>query len=213
MRTVTFGAPGTGKTTRLLIDLKQTLEHTPHERIAILTHCTAPTREILQRLGIPFETAQKEYRSWGTFHSVISRLLNLQEIGFLLDEDYIGFCDQHGFDYAKNRDEEHQPYSNHGKRGGNEIFAAFDKATNINPTRPPDALPTQLTLRRHKGAISLYYQDIQRLYHAWIDYKQDECIGRLDYTDILLHGLSRLGNHGALDAVFVDEFQDLSPLQ
>jgi superfamily I DNA/RNA helicase len=208
-KTVTFGAPGTGKTTTLINDLHDTLHSYGPNRIAVLTFSRQQAHEIFHRLGVTREEARKDYPYFGPYHSVLYRMLGIrrQEDPLAEPEDYAKFSKtiaHYDYDTAAGTIDA-EGYHNPSDCLGNLMFQAFQRAVATSPRDPKKGI-TQSVVDKHGGYIPVNH--LQRLIGEWQDFKARE--GIIEYGDILLMGLDSCPY---IHAIYVDEFQDTNPIQ
>jgi superfamily I DNA/RNA helicase len=195
------GPPGTGKTTKLLEFLEKELDNgTAPERIGFLTFTRAARLEALTRVRL----SEKELINLRTIHSICYRELNLRKGAMITAHDLGCFGDTTGQRISGNL---HNPWF---EEGSSSLWAETDA----------DRLLQLSNYGRHRGIllkealteanINLDYKFavwLIKAYKSWKIYDD-----KLDYTDLLIAYLER-GKPLEVDVMFVDEAQDLSPLQ
>jgi superfamily I DNA/RNA helicase len=197
-----FGAPGCGKTFKLLELFEKELKETAPDRIAFVTFTRAARAEVLSRTSL----VEDELPYIRTLHSLCYRLLKVHH------EDLVSPKDLKEF----------------GKKIGVVLTGYMPELTSLDiidggafkqPTKA-DRLLQLNHLGRHRGLklretlrdapVELDFAFAKWFTEAYRDWKTQK--GLLDYTDLLTEYLNR-GPELDADILFVDESQDLSWLQ
>lgn len=195
-----YGPPGTGKTYELLRLLREELKHVRPDWIAFMTFTRAARREALLRTD--HEEGALPYLR--TIHSLCYRALRLARGQVVGSADLRRFGKTIGV-----------RLTGHTNVIGEELFEKVWQAPSI-----ADLFLQLHHLHRHRGVplevVAHYAPPNVRLqelrsfganYEMW---KKRE--GLLDYTDLLLRYLTE-GSVLPVEVIFIDEAQDLSPLQ
>lgn len=194
-----YGPPGTGKT-RALLDLldRELAAGTELGRIAFLTFTRAARLEVLRR------TAGQEFTFCRTIHSTCYRQLGVDRNQIVSPKDLREFGTTLGVKVT----------------GATRDPWADEFEYTWEPPTKADLLLQLNHLGRHrqvklKEALVGAPADLDYRYAKWFTeayrrWKDQEM--KLDYTDLLVEYLRR-GEPLPVDVVFVDEAQDLSPLQ
>lgn len=155
------------------------------KNIAFLSFTRAAAREIASRSG-----RVKSHAS--TLHSLIYSLMNLSPASVVNAYKMVEFQAASGVPFRRNADEENQE--------GDDYMAALSLAVNrmIDPMEAYDYLGRPGSMSKFK----MFYES----YASW-----KSTYGYVDFNDMLQIGLKVRMRH--FDAVFLDEAQDLSPLQ
>jgi DNA helicase-2/ATP-dependent DNA helicase PcrA len=196
-----YGPPGTGKTTRLIELLAQEIENgIPTQRIAFLTFTKAARIEALSRT----EKKESDFPYLRTIHSICYRQLGISRDQIVATHELQTFG----------------RFMSIPLRGGiaDPWVEEFERNW-VAPTRE-DLLLQINHSGRHRGLLlkeSLKEAncDIDYKYAVWFTkaYRAwKETRGLVDYTDLLMKYLD-FGKPLDVDVLFVDEAQDLSPLQ
>lgn len=201
MKLKLLGAPGCGKTTRLMEYLEQELESgTKPDRVSFLTFTRAAREEALSRTG----KTEADFPFLRTIHSICYRQLLISQDQLIKPKDLRYFGKTIGI-----------------KLNGNNLDPWVEEFERTYETPTRDDLLLQINhCGRHreihlKQALENASPDIDYKYATWFtkayrNWKDIE--GRLDYTDLLIEYLER-GQPLDIDVMFVDESQDLSKLQ
>jgi superfamily I DNA/RNA helicase len=196
-----LGPPGCGKTTTLMDLLEKEISTgMPPERIAFLTFTRAARKEALERTG----KTEKDFPFLKTIHSICYHQLSVGKDQIVRPNDLSIFGNKMGIKLTGNNLD---PWIEEFERG---IDA---------PTRD-DILIQANHFGRHrkimlKEALQEISFEIDYKYAVWLTnaYREWKKVnGILDYTDLLSQYIS-YGKSLSIDAIFVDEAQDLSSLQ
>lgn len=201
---ITFGPPGCGKTTRLLGYLRDELEAgTKPEEIAFVTFGRATRRDVLDRLGRDFAVSRRRWTWVRTIHSAAFRLLGVEFDKLMADEHWREFAERHGYKltaFEQRRDDSLQepPCGTRDDR----MRYALDWARNrrLDPLAALGKCPVQ---RVRVGEFETYVRRYRR-------FKAEH--GLRDYLDLLEEVLDQRVCPPTRVS-FLDELQDLSPLQ
>jgi DNA helicase-2/ATP-dependent DNA helicase PcrA len=203
---VVLGAPGCGKTTSLLRFLKEEIgAGTPPHRIAFVSFTRAARLEVLQRIARDFGIGRDDMPWLRTIHSVAYKLLGLRKGQIMAGRAWRDFADKYHYNLTDPRDS--------------------DQDIDIGGAEPP---------RRSKDDLLRYVYEWGRNRRLYVERSMGKCPvnvpathfrlfierlvkfktekGLLDFTDILDSVLEK-GLRPDVDVAFVDEAQDLSPLQ
>jgi len=203
MRTIIPGPPGTGKTHTLihkhlkheLINLK-----TDSKKIAYISFSTAAAKEARKRIEDAYPQFEFEYIS--TMHAMGKRSLNIDTNTQLLQgknwnafKNYSKICDDLYF--------ENKTYEN----GYREYTNPYMKAIQYSTAKQIDLMEAvyelELDTEIDDGLLFQIKQDLE-------DYKRD--YNMFEFSDMLTKFVEK-DVCPSLDAVFLDEAQDLNPLQ
>lgn len=200
---VVIGPPGTGKTTSQLQALCREIEDgTPPERIAFVTFTRAACREACDRIERDLGLGRDAMPWARTIHSTAYKLLGVRHDQIMAAEAWRDFGKKYGYDLSE--------------------FVDLSADTPAEPPRRTEADEYRyLVMWARNRRLSL--DEALRRFSRWVsvpqaisfakrarDYKTTN--GLLDFTDLL--ELS-IGNSARpdVDVAFIDEAQDLSPLQ
>lgn len=195
-----YGAPGTGKTTRMLDLLAhEVASGTPVDRVAFVTHTVAARLEAIRRLNKT--TTDPDLKYFRTIHGICYSQLGLNRGQVMQTDDYMKFGDDTGVPFSTNFSQsvdadgipegyQHSP--------GNEILAIrqLAAAKMCSITALSDDWP--------KGASSEFMAATLDKYRDW-KIKQ----AKFDFVD-MLQFYYKHGEPIDADVVFLDEAQDLS---
>ncbi len=202
-----YGAPGTGKTTRMLNLLQQEIEAgTPLEKIAFVTHTVAAKLEVADRITkiMPIAGARTKLKYFRTIHGICYQELELSKDNVMRPSDYLDFGEQVGVPFSasftRDIDMDGLPVG-FNLSGGNSILAArqYASAMGGQVSDYPDEWPRWASPQLIKEVITKYAKFKER--HA-----------KFDFVD-MLEMYVRLGDPIPVDVAFIDEAQDLSSFQ
>lgn len=185
-----YGPPGTGKTTFLLQRIEEALKVYAPEEIAFVSFTRKGAYEgalrAKQRLGI--SPSRMQY--FKTIHALCFAQLGLRKSQVLVRKHYRQFSEAVGFNFLGFYSEE--------LRSNDDKYLFTAQMAHNNPALCK-------TLIDELDASKLWF--IAHNYHR---YKQT--MGLMDYTDMLTEYVKR-GSALPVKIAFVDEAQDLTPLQ
>ena len=195
LRTIIPGPPGTGKTHRLMYYLEQELKQTDPTKIAYIAFSNAAADEAKKRI-----TNDKIIVS--TMHAFGSRELQLSTSTHLLKGDkwkgfknFSRYCSELSFESYINESGYPQYKNNHMK--------IIEYARNKKISIEESALELELHYSTDVWLTEQIYSDLQ-------SYK--ESTGMFEYSDMISKFVEE-DKCPPLHCVFLDEAQDLSPLQ
>ncbi len=197
----TLGPPGTGKTHRLLELFSGELRVTKPFRIAYLTFTRAARLEALVRTGL----TERDLPFVKTIHGVCYSQLQTSQNQIVKTKDVIRFGKEIGVEV---RGSLHDPFSLDTGAGGVAEPAVGDRLLQLNHLGRHRQLHLKDTLAYASTDIDFELAKFFTL--AYRDWKTREDL--VDYTDLLTAYL-KFGRPLDVDAIFVDEAQDLSALQ
>lgn len=195
-----YGAPGTGKTTRMLDLLsKEVASGTPVERIAFVTHTVAARLEALAR--IEKKGDDNTLKFFRTIHGICYSQLGLHRSQVMQTNNYMEFGNSCGVPFSTNFSQsvdadgipegyQHSP--------GNEILAIRQLAAAklCSVTALCDLWPKDVSTEHIKKVLDIYRE--------W-KIKQ----AKFDFVD-MLQFYQKHGEAIDIDVAFLDEAQDLS---
>jgi len=190
-----YGPPGTGKTTWLVSEVENLLSRgVPGEQVVVISFSRAAFREFASRLG-----GQIPQQNLGTIHSLAYRLLGRPELA--LTEECISGWNAMVPDTWRMTPR----LTRHG--GGEE---AIDPYGDDEYVLPGDRLYNQLVyLRNIMVPLSTWPEEVKAFWGTWRAWMAQE--GLVDFPAMLEKALVLPGL--GVDYLFVDEAQDLTPLQ
>ena len=201
-----FGAPGTGKTTKLLDILEQeVVSGTPVNRIAYVSHTVAARDEARERVMKRVKAESKDFHLFRTIHGICYRVLGLSAQHVMQPDNYLQFGEHIGWQFSKSYtddlDEDGLPIG-YNLSMGNEIMATrqYAAAHMKLVSEVKDHWPNWISYDQMREAITEY-----------ADWKNKN--GMFDYVDMLEMYYNGRTDPLNIDAIFIDEAQDLSLLQ
>lgn len=207
-RTLLLGPPGCGKTTRLLTELERTLQRgVPPDRIGFLSFTRAAVREARERACERFNLVPDDLPYFRTVHSLAFRLLGLRRSDVFGREDLALLAELTGEELTGHSDLDAPTL---GERGDALLF--------LDQTARNRLETLDTTWDRHGATIDGFR--LRRFVAAYAGLRRD--LGKLDFTDLLeacvgladpLIAGERVADAAPIEVAFVDEAQDLTPLQ
>lgn len=188
-----FGAPGCGKTTKLMDILEKELEtHTP-DKIAYVTFTRQGASEGLNRALAKFpQYKKKDFDYVRTIHSLCFKVLGVSKYDILAHKDYKIFSDKMNMHFVGYYTEEF--YHNDDRY----LFLYFLKHNNY---------PMYVQMR---DALDENVMRLKYVAHNFVRYKK--YIKKLDFTDLLEKVVAKNITLD-VDVAIIDEAQDLTTLQ
>lgn len=196
-----LGAPGCGKTTRLIELVAQELSRgVQPEKIAFVSFTRQAASVALTRARERFGLSEKRFGLFRTLHSLAFRGLHMRYNQMVQPKHYIELCAKLGIDYSAHVTLE-EGLEREDIRMGNRLIFIDSLARNRC-----ESLET--VWRENDTHCELPH--IIQFSEVFAAYKKEN--GLYDYTDILTHYVER-GAPFVVDVAVVDEAQDLSRLQ
>ena len=211
---VIFGAPGTGKTTRLLKIIEGLISKGIHpSEICFCTFSKAGANEARERAIAKFGFDKKDVLFYGTIHSLCYKQFcvghHLVKRGDFFKEAEIEY---------KEVKEDMDMINDYIQEDGNVIITFYDKLRlyfkkDINGFKKEELIPCFYKLPMGEGDYNILFGGITNTYEVLRAYeKYKEETETIDYVDMLLLAYKKEWVIPT-SILMVDEFQDLSPLQ
>lgn len=200
-----YGAPGTGKTTRLLKILEDEIRAgVPPQRIAYITHTVSARLEAIERVKKLLDVNEEKLQYFKTIHSICFKKINCSTHAVMGARDYMDFGKRVGVSFSKgfvsDIDLDGLPVGYSSSDGNMILNAYFFSRANL-----VDMLDVQnIWPRKYRPSIIL------EMIEEYKYYKLEE--GKVDFPDMLEKYLKESSPLN-VDVIIVDEAQDLSKLQ
>jgi superfamily I DNA/RNA helicase len=180
-----LGAPGTGKTHRLIQEILQRRTHS----FVFLTFTRRAANEAKQRLTGYFSTQQLKYVR--TIHSLCFELAGLRKEQIMNDKQIYKFANDYGLDLHPRR-------------------LSYEDGAIHNFTTDDDIEFREMQIS--SATLNIERLRDNPLYSSYSRFLREN--GLIDYNQMIVHGIQALKDDPPkFDLLLVDEFQDLSPLQ
>ena len=191
-----LGPPGTGKTTTLLKFVEAEMETAAIDKIGYFSFTRKAANEARDRAMIKFKLDKKDFKWFSTLHSCGYHSINLEGRSVMKSPQYKTFADKVGL--------------------RSKMFVDADTGLSDNPYLNEHHLARArgISLEEHYkkyvDSSQVEWKYLEYVSSAYEEYKQVN--NYLDYTDMLYEAVNE-NLLPVLDVVFVDEAQDLTPLQ
>jgi superfamily I DNA/RNA helicase len=187
---VIYGAPGCGKTTRLMEILEEELTRHDPDKIAFVSFTRKGTYEGAERAKIKFGYKDADIPYFRTLHSVAFRRGQFSKYDMISKRDYKAFSIAMGMKFTGYYTEDF--YGNDDKY----LFMHFLKRNN---PRAAELYARDMNARR-----------LQEVEHNFVRYKEFAKVR--DFTDIIEHFIE-VNDPLPVEVAIIDEAQDLTTLQ
>lgn len=198
-----LGPPGTGKTTALLRYMEREMGVLAASDLAFVSFTRSARLEAKQRAARAFKCGPDELTWFRTIHSTAFRLLGLKAGNLLTNKDWTEFSKKHGYDFSSMRE-----------------FREDDDSVDVVLGTADDTLLATLNWGRNrclaphealrKAPFTVNVPQFNVFVRRYEAFREDT--GKVDFHDMLEQAL-HLDERPPVRVAFIDEGQDLSPLQ
>lgn len=199
-RMIIYGPPGTGKTTKLIDLMEQYVVDSkdPH-RICFTSFTKKSVNEAIERMDKKYSLIKRELRFFRTIHSLALGLSGLQSRDLVQFQHKKELANILGLDLTYKKIDEDGTLGNH-KDG--------DKMFHLSEYYRSKKISLRSAWEENDRPVDL--RELIRFEKTYIKYKANNYL--VDFTDILYQFLKE-PLLTTFDVLFVDEAQDLSPIQ
>lgn len=200
-QTLLLGPPGTGKTTDLLRRMEEALSAgISSHAIAFTSFTKKAVTEAIDRACVKFNLRAREFPLFQTVHALAFRELGCTKQNMMSKANYIELGQWTGYDFTGNYDaDDGQPPS--GALPGDHLLF-MENMARIR------CVPLRKIWEENYDAAP--WDEVAGFAARYKQYKAQT--GLMDFTD-LLEQYAEVGRPSSAQIVFIDEAQDLSPLQ
>jgi len=201
---IILGPPGTGKTTTLLKLIESELENGTHpDRIGYFTFTKKASAEGRERAMAKFELTAAQLPYFRTLHSFAFQQLGLGKEDVMSKEHYKEFGEALGLRLTGSMSSD---------EGTIMSLTKDDRLMFIENLARMQCVPLEKLYHEHDHNVdwNADWYELERLARALRNYKDSTYL--MDFTDMLAD-FCKVGETPPFDVVFIDEAQDLSPLQ
>lgn len=187
---IVYGPPGTGKTTYLLDLLENCLETYSPEEIAYVSFTRQGTYEGVKRARKKFNITEKQAKYFKTIHSLCFKALGMTRAEMISRKHYRLFSEKTGIYFSGFYTEEFKCEND-----------KYLHTVSMEKHNRQKAFQMSKDLQEHKlDYIRFQYTQLKKQ------------LGVLDFDDLLLNYV-KSGETLPIKVAFIDEAQDLTPLQ
>jgi len=195
-----YGPPGTGKTFRLIRRVNAYVRTgTPYHKIGYFAFTKKAAKEARNRIGVD----EKQVPYFQTLHAFCFHLLNLNESAIIQPHHYEALGKK--LNIRVNFNDKYNDEQTHFLTCNNPYFQMIQRS--INKDIP---LREEFNLNEHDRKDIESWDTLNHIYINLQEYKTKMHL--LDFNDLIKKVINS-GKIPKLKAIFIDEAQDLSPLQ
>ena len=200
MKTIILGPPGTGKTTTLLNLVDEFLRAgTDIKKVGYFSFTRKAAYEAIRRAEDKFMLEEKEIPYFRTLHSLAFRTLGIKKERVMKHIDYRDFGLKCGIPIKS---------AWHSEEDG--VFSSDNEYLRIINKARVQGIPVLEEYDKNRHSLDVERDLLYLLDQELSRYKQEK--GLVDYDD-MLENFIKQNAAPSFDVLFIDEAQDLSPLQ
>lgn len=206
-----FGGPGTGKTTTLIGYLKTelTINNLNPLDIAFVTFSKAAANEMKERISYQLDIKNEDLMFFGTIHSLCYKLLGLTKENHISEKIKQNFASSLGYQYTQGETDTDDSGFSFSLGTEQTLGGALYNIDSFLKNNLLDANNWEKASISENHKLDLTFEQVKEFREKWKEEKEKN--GLRDYSDMIEKVIE---NKITLPVriLFVDEFQDLSPL-
>ena len=204
METTIFGPPGTGKTTKLIGIVKESIANgMDPSRIAFMSFSRKAAEEAKTRAVAELNISYKDLPWFRTLHSLAFSWLGMRSQDVFKGRDYHELGNLVGLDFRANASNNMSEGVLFTPGAGGDKYLSLIQMARVREV----SIEQQFSDTADR---SLHYQQLRVLDKAYREFKQE--LRKRDFVD-MIEDFIKQGTSPSFDLLIIDEAQDLAPLQ